>query len=279
MVKPVTVVIPCFNQGVYLKDALESLSRCNAELFDLIIVNDGSTDLETISILNELKDRGYQIIDQTNQGLGAARNTGIKATTSRYILPLDADNKILPEYLEKGIEILDSESQVAVVYGNAQLFGDKSGVLIPGKPNLQRMMLGNYIDACALIRRDVIEQVGYYDQLKIMGYEDWDLWLRILFAGYRFHYFDGFLFQYRIRHDSMIRSLRANCKKQNESEQYLLNKYPDQLDFNYAFERMIYLIKKRPFYFIYYVTLKKYFPTLYKNKIEQGKIRAHFIYD
>jgi len=260
-------------------EALDSLSHCNQDLFDLIIVNDGSTDEKTIAIIAELKDNGYRVIEQSNQGLGAARNAGIRSCKTKYFLPLDADNKVLPDFFLKGIKVMEEKPHIAVVYGNARLFGDAVGILSPGEPNLQRMMLGNYIDACALIRREVFEKIGYYDQLKIMGYEDWDLWLRFLFAGYKFHYIDEILFEYRVRRESMIRSLRADCSKQNMAEQYILNKFPDRLDFDYPIDRMIYMLKKRPFYFLYFILLRKYFPAIFKKKVEKGKLRAHFLYD
>jgi len=217
-----SVVIPCYNQGIFLKDALESLDKCNKDLFEVIIVNDGSSDKFTNEYLAELKDKGYNVIFQNNMGLGAARNTGIKLAKGEYVLPLDSDNRIQPRYIEEGIRILAADSKVAVVYSNANYFGDKAGRLIPGAFNLQRLMVGNYIDACAVIRKSVIEEVGLYDNMRIMGYEDWDLWLRIAFAGYNFFYIDEELFDYRVTSGSMMKNLNADIKRQNEIEEYFI---------------------------------------------------------
>src|SRR5688500_12631026 len=95
----ISVIIPCYNQGHYLREALESLEKCNQELFEIIIVNDGSTDSFTNEYTKELESRGYKLIFQQNTGLGQARNNGIKQAVGKYILPLDADNKIYPDYL------------------------------------------------------------------------------------------------------------------------------------------------------------------------------------
>ena len=275
----VSVVIPCYNQGIFIKDALESLKKCNKDLFELIIVNDGSTDDYTNKLLGKLRDEGFQVIFQQNAGLGQARNSGIKISKGKYILPLDADNRIHPEYLSLGIEIMDLNEHVAVVYSNANYFGDKTGVLKPGPFNLQRLMLGNFIDACALIRKSVIVEVGYYDNMKVMGYEDWDLWLRIAFNNHKFHYIEKELFDYRVRKNSMMQSLNRDIQKQNEIEEYLIKKYSDKLDFEFVKDYYVYKLKKAPLKFFYKLILKKYFPEYYNRRIEEHKMYRGWLYD
>jgi len=277
--KKVTIVIPCYNQGAFLQDALDSIAACNEQFFDLIIVNDGSTDKETNEMLIRLSEQGYHVIFQENKGLGGARNAGILASETEYILPLDADNKLLPSYIEKGIKVLEEHPEVSVVYGNAKLFGDKQGELIPGPFNLQRLMLGNYIDACALVRKSALEKAGMYDRMKIMGYEDWDLWLRIAFSGGQFHYINETLFEYRVRHDSMMKSVNANVQKQNEIEAHILNKYADKLDFDYPLYRFLYQFKKKPFTILKALFYRKFFPEVYHRKVKEGRIRRFYIYD
>jgi len=275
----ISVVIPCYNQGKYLKDALDSLHQCDSALFETIIVNDGSTDEFTNQYLEELSKTGYNVIFQQNTGLGGARNSGIHRATGKYILPLDADNKIYPAYLERSISILDNNENVAVVYGNANYIGEKKGVLKPGPFNLQRLMLGNYIDACAVIRKTVIEEVGFFENMKIMGYEDWDLWLRIGFKGYGFQYLDEVLFDYRVSADSMMKTLNASIQQQNEIETYFLNKYKDKLSFDFVYDYMVYRFKKKPFKHLYKILLKKFFPEYYNELVNQNKIYKGFLYD
>jgi glycosyltransferase involved in cell wall biosynthesis len=278
MSKKVTVVIPCYNQGIFLMDALKSLQTCDNNLFDLIIVNDGSIEKETKVILKRLSDEGFNVFNQENKGLGEARNTGIRLSKTDYVLPLDADNKILPIYLTKAIHILNTQPEIAVVYGNAKLFGEETGALTPGPFNLQQLMICNYIDACAVIRKSAIEAVGLYDNMKIMGYEDWDLWLRFAFGGYQFYYLDETLFEYRVRENSMLRSLNQNIQRQNEIEDYFSKKYADKLDFEFVVNRLLYQFKKRPFRFLHYLLMKKFFPNHFQKLVKQNKIYKNFIY-
>src|SRR5262245_33102094 len=113
-----SIVIPCYNQGNYLKEALDSVEMYDGNyLYEIIIINDGSTEVDTIRILGELREKGYTILNQNNQGLSMARNNGIAFAKGKFFLPLDADNKIRPAYIEKGIAILEKNSNVGVVYG------------------------------------------------------------------------------------------------------------------------------------------------------------------
>lgn len=275
----VSVVIPCYNHGQYLEDALNSLEKCDSTLFEVIIVNDGSTDEYTNQYLLDLSRKGYNVISQKNSGLGAARNEGIKKAKGKFILPLDADNRIYPDYITKSLEVFEKYDDIAVVYGNANYIGEKTGILKPGPFNLQRLMLGNYIDACAVIKKTVIEEVGFYDNMRIMGYEDWDLWLRIGFKDYKFYYVDEVLFDYRVINNSMMRSLNADVKRQNEIEQYFIEKYKDKLSYNSILDHLIYRAKKKPFNFFYKLLLQKVFPSHYNKLIRENKIYRGFYYD
>lgn len=200
----VSIIIPCFNDGKFLVESVGSAERCQSETREIIVVNDGSTDEETLSILKEVESRGHQVTHQRNCGLASARNHGVGLAHGRYILPLDADNRVRPEYLEKGIEILDQRPEIDVVYGDAQLFGSKTGRLFVPEFNLCRLLEWNYIDACALFRRSAWLRCGMYDEkMPSMGYEDWDLWCRIALSGGQFHHINEVLYEYRTRPGSM----------------------------------------------------------------------------
>ena len=161
-----SIIIPCYNHGRYLREAVQSIADYTTTpyQYEIIIVNDGSTDLQTIETLNQLNAEGYAIINQTNKGLGAARNTGIQSAKGKYILPLDSDNKINNVYLTKAIDVMEKNKSIAVVYGDAAYFGEKAGQWKMGGFNLQKLMLGNYIDACAVIRKEVLDGLGGYDE-------------------------------------------------------------------------------------------------------------------
>lgn len=274
----VSIIIPCYNQGKYLLDAIQSLAAIDKNTVEVIIINDGSSEIVTLNILKDLQTGGFHVIHQDNKGLGAARNTGIREAVGRFILPLDADNKITLDYITKGLTIMDMDAEVAVVYGNAQYFGDRNDILVPGLFNLQKLMLGNFIDACAMIRRDVIIKVGMYDNMKIMGLEDWDLWLRIAFRGYKFSYVNEVLFFYRVSDSSMMKSVNRNIAAQNELEKYFQIKYADKLDFDLVENTVLYRAKKKPFNFFYRLFLKKFFPAYYGRLTDTNKIYRGNLY-
>src|SRR5437764_7529473 len=107
----VSIVIPCFNHGPMLREALASLEEVrNENLLEVIIVDDGSSDAETIRILKEVAEAGYNVVSQPNGGLGAARNAGIRRAKGEFILPLDSDNRLRRVYLEQGRSLLNVNS-------------------------------------------------------------------------------------------------------------------------------------------------------------------------
>ena len=203
----VSVVIPCYNSGEFLLEAIASVQRCQEKVYEIIIVNDSSTEPLTHKVLNYLRERNYNIIDHTqNQGLAQARNTGIQNAKGQYILPLDADNKIKPRYITKAIEILENCPEIGIVYGDMEIFGDKQEIREVPEFDINLMAKGNYIDACAVFRKEVWVDCGGYDP-KIpqqLGYEDWDFWLMAAERDWRFHHVPEVLFEYRSTFDSMV---------------------------------------------------------------------------
>lgn len=82
----VSIIIPCYNYGHFIAETIASVEKCDPRLYELIIINDGSTDLQTCEILRDLEEKGYRVINQENKGVSAARNTGIAAAAGKYIL-------------------------------------------------------------------------------------------------------------------------------------------------------------------------------------------------
>ena len=274
MYPQVSVIIPCYNQGHFLLEALESIEKISTDLIETIVINDGSTDQFTNELFNKLQSGGrYQVIQQKNKGLSGARNVGIRQAKAKYILPLDCDNKIKEDYLLKAIKVLDENAKVAVVYSSAVLFGEETGYTIPGSFNLQRLMISNYIDACAVIRKATLMAVGYYDEKMRIGWEDWDLWLRIGFAGHEFHFLDEALFEYRVTGKSMSRTLYNNYEKPNSLENYIHYKYPEKMGHPWIVNHYVKRFKKNPILFVSKLFLKAYFPAYYNKLLSKNKIR------
>ncbi|MEJ8756642.1 glycosyltransferase family A protein [Pontibacter sp. H259] len=221
MLPKASIIIPCYNSGSFLPDAIESIKLCsNKNKYEVVIVNDGSTDLETLELLDKLAAEGYTVLHQENQGPAAARNTGVKYAKSKYIFFLDSDNKVRPDYIEKGIKILEDNPDTGIVYGNPSFFGDSlEARFCPYEFNLDKLLLENYIDMCSLIRKRVWEEVGGLDENHIIiGHEDWDFWIRAATAGWKFYYINETLYDYRIRNNSLVMGA-----VQNESHQQMLS--------------------------------------------------------
>lgn len=273
MKSKVTIVIPCYNQGHFLSDALVSLAQCDPALYDVTIVDDGSTDPATIKLLGQLDKQHFTIIHQSNKGLSGARNTGIRQAKTEYVLLLDADNKIRPAFLEKGIAAMEMNPEIAVVYGDGAFFGDQTGIRKQAPFNLQKQMLVNYIDACAIVRKAVFDELGYYDESMKDGWEDWEMWLRIGFRGYKFHYLDEVVFDYRIRKESMSKQVYDNKARTNNIENYVYGKYPDKMGISYVVDFMVDRFRRNPFMFIIKLFIRTYFPGYYDRLLKENKIR------
>ncbi len=205
-VKSISIIIPCYNDGAMLLEALASIDRVrNENVFEIIIVNDGSTHEQTCQILQDLPASKYKVINQPNRGLGAARNAGIAIAEGEIILPLDSDNYIRATYFTEGVKVFSTQPSVGVVYGDAEFFGGKTGRWRVSEFDLGLIVMGNYIDACALYRKRVWESVGGYDEkMPWMGWEDWDFWLRAAMQGWGFIHLDQIAFDYRVRVGSML---------------------------------------------------------------------------
>jgi hypothetical protein len=221
----VSVIIPCFNDGVFLLEAIASVENSVSMPYELIVVNDGSTDAQTLRILAGLRQAGYRIIDQENRGLAEARNRGVREARCRHYVPLDADNRLRPAFVEAAVAILEGDPAVAAVYGDRREFGLRSGRVAVGVPDLDRLLCGNYIDACAVIRRDAWLACGGYDgEMPIQGMEDWEFWLSVFEHGFTLHRLDMETFDYRVRPDSLL-TTTLSPQARASTERYVLAKH------------------------------------------------------
>jgi len=166
-------------------------------------VNDGSSDRETLRILDALRARGYFVLDKENGGLSSARNSGIERARGRFILPLDADNRLRPGFVEAAAGRLDRDAEIGVVYGNRRFFGALNEVENVAEYDLDKILAGNYIDACAVYRRALWQDVGGYDTA-MCGLEDWEFWLQAGRNGWRFLHLNQVAFDYRVRSGSLL---------------------------------------------------------------------------
>ena len=221
----VTVVITCYNLGQYLKDAVDSVEATGYADYELIIVDDGSTDEASRKLAEDYKSKGYHVILQVNMGVAHARNNAIKLAKGEYYIPLDADNKVLKPYFFQGVELLDQNPELDVIHGDALIIGEKSGTWENHPMQLDEMLFENYIDTCALIRKSLWEKVGGYDyKTPVNTRQDWIFWLDCIDKGAGFHHLKAFCFEYRFLDTSEVRKYFRQLKKRLAITEYIYKK-------------------------------------------------------
>ena len=138
-----------------------------------------------------------RVIRQDNRGLSAARNAGIGEARGELVVPLDADDELTPEFLERLVDALDADPGAAFACCWARLFGDIDAVWVPRRYNPYQLLLSNSVVGCVVLRRAAWEAVGGYDETMTNGNEDWELWIRLMAAGWGVAEVDEPLFRYR----------------------------------------------------------------------------------
>jgi glycosyltransferase involved in cell wall biosynthesis len=212
-----SIIIPCYNSEKTLGETLASVYNQNFENWEAIIVNDGSKDnLESVAQYWAEKDKRFRYFEKKNGGLGSARNYGIRKAKGEFILPLDSDNMVRPNFFGNALKIFRTDEKIGVIYGDAQYFGERDTVWQVGNYNKFRLSHSNYIDACAIIRQSLFHELGGYDEdLPYQGHEDWEFWLKIITADYRFYYLKEITFDYRVSGSSMIKSFDQEMLSSN----------------------------------------------------------------
>ncbi len=207
MVK-VSVIIPCYNMGGYIDEAVDSALAQTFTDIEIIIIDDGSDDTMTKSKLQNYLRPKTRVIHMQNSGVAAARNRGISEATGCYILPLDADDRIAPTFVEKACYVLDGCPSAGIVTSRVELFGEAHGEWrMSPDISLPHILLDNQIVCASLFRKSDWQKTGGYDIVMHHGWEDWDLWLRVLQLGRDVVRLPEILFFYRIRGASRDRSL------------------------------------------------------------------------
>ena len=200
----VTVVIPCFNQGQWVDEAVLSVFEQTEGSWQVVLVDDGSTDLSTIKTLDELaRWPRVRLIRQENMGLPAARNAGMTAAQGEFLVPLDADDELEPTYLEALIAVLEAQPAAAYAHCWGRYTGNLNAYWATRPFNRYQLLLSNSVLGCTLMRTEAWRAVGGYDESLVDGNEDWDLWLRFLQAGWNQVQVRQPLFRYRMHGPSM----------------------------------------------------------------------------
>lgn len=233
----ISVIIPCFNHGRYLSEAIRT-TRNAAKHFELeiILVDDGSTD-DTIKVLQKTDFPGLKKFTREHAGLAVSLNFGFSQSTGQLVTWTSADNRYLPGVLDRMANFLIANPAVGMTYGNVQLIDDSGAIYysssyrrdnqrksdssvldLPCEISALGVYSDNFINACFLLRREVWQSVGSYDPEKL-GYEDYDFWLRVAARSLIAHVDTNEpLYQYRLHENSLTSQLRMDSVQSAQYE-------------------------------------------------------------
>jgi glycosyltransferase involved in cell wall biosynthesis len=197
----VSIVIPCFDLGRYLPETVESVRAQTYGSWELIIVDDGSTDAKTVELVNRYRDEGVKVIRTENHGAPAARNRGISEAVGEYVLCLDADDALAPAFLERTVPELESRPDAAFVTTHVELIGERGGIWRTGAEDPNTLLWQNVVASASLFRRSCWEESGGWAPLP--AYQDWDFWLSLVERGWQWSVVPEVLYRYRVRSGSI----------------------------------------------------------------------------
>lgn len=217
----IAVIIPCFNDGATLLDAVRS-AQSQDRIDELVVVDDGSTDPHTTETFQALEREAVRVVHRPNGGLGAARMTGVRAIDADYVFCLDADDRLLKGTLSVLGAALDDDPGLALVWGDYRLFGDRDWRQLTA-PTLDPWQIGyqNDIPASVLIRRSALLEADGW-QLR-GGYEDWDLLMGLAERGKRGRRLPIVAYEYR-QHG--VRMLGESATRHGEIYALLQRRHP-----------------------------------------------------
>lgn len=263
----VSVIITCYNYGNYLASAIDSVLEQTYPEFEIILVDDGSTDSTEQVAGQYAHDSRLTYIRQDNAGQANAKNTGIKHASGEFIAFLDADDRWRPKKLEKQMECFKNED-VGVVYCPA-IFIDENDKELPAKamnPYLQPkrgkvtedLFLDNFVPfSSSVVRRICLDKFGFFDKILKMGI-DWDLWLKIS-TEYKFDFVDEHLFFYREGHaGQMSKNLEIRQQCSDHIMERFLSRYPNTVQTETVRKAAYYTFCNRGEYFMIFDKRKSY---------------------
>jgi len=222
----VSVIVTCYDLGRFLDEAIGSVLAQTFQDFEILVVDDGSTEPETTALLADYRRPKTRVLHSANRGLPGARNLGASNTTAPYICMLDADDKLEPTYLEKTVAMLEADTSLAFVSTWLKTFGDEAWEWTPERCDLLSLLDTNVVNGAALVRREAFLAVGGLDESMRHGCEDWSLWLEMVARGFNGAIIHEMLFLYRRRSDSMSRVMMRD-EVYFENFRTLIQKHPE----------------------------------------------------
>ena len=225
--KLVSVIMPCFNDGAFIRESIASVWNQTYPHVELIIIDDGSDDEQTVSILAEIEKEGKCVLLHTeHEGPSGARNHGISKASGTYILPLDSDDTIDPTYIEKAVRKIEEKPEYGVVYCQADLFGEASGRWDLPNYSFEQMLRDNIVFITALFYKEDWEAVGGFKTNMEIGMEDYDFWIGLMELGREIYQIPEVLFHYRIKKKSRTTSLMSDIQGVKKMYERIYDNHP-----------------------------------------------------
>ena len=218
-----SIIMPCYNQAQYIDEAIQSVVRQTYKDWELIIVDDGSTD-DSFSIAKRYaqSDSRIQVHSQENGGPSKARNNGARLAIGKYLLFFDSDDIILPTLLEEGIRYMEDNENCALFYPRVRYFGSRNEEEKLRFTSYKNMLCEASILCTSIIRKTDYERIGGFDE-SMRGYEDWEMFIRLLYHNDFVCQSENILFKYRIhRHEGSV-NLQA-IRRSKEIMEYIYDK-------------------------------------------------------
>lgn len=232
----VSVVIPCFNYGRFVREAVESVQKQTIKDLEIIVVEGGSNDGETPAIVASLADEGVRVLARTERHrAGSNRNFGIEQARGKYICCLDADDKIDPTYIEKAVYLMETRGYDVVSTSVEQFENVSDGYNVADVVDLDVLLKGNQVATCGLFKRDLWRMAGGYKDhgdgsSKTHIHEDWEFWIRLAALGARFYNIRRErLFKYRV-HGTGSLSQRPEVRSMDEQIKFIIKENSDVLN-------------------------------------------------
>ena len=219
----VSIIIPCYNQIEFITETIDSVKKQCFTDYEIIIINDGSTEEGAVQFLNKFSDGDTTVLHIENRGVSAARNYAIKHSNGEYILPLDADDSIDELFLYETVAILDTMPEIEAVRTGVKYFGAINDEEILPAYSRRKHLLQNLFFNTTLFRKSSFLKIGGYDEQFLIGWEDWDFFLRLIENEKQVYTIERPYLFYRIK----LTSRNANLykEKKQKAEQQLYKKY------------------------------------------------------
>jgi glycosyltransferase involved in cell wall biosynthesis len=197
----VSIIVPCYNYGAFLPDALDSILNQSLQEWECIIVDDGSSDnTKEVGLAFEMKDGRFKYVYQKNAGLSSARNTGLSMSKGSYIQLLDADDMLEPEKLRLQVDLFKKNPKLDLIYSDILLFfGHEKNITRPfamdvppisgqGEVLLKQLVVDNFfLPGCPLCRKELFRKTGTF-HVGLQALEDWHYWFRAALLNFSFYH-------------------------------------------------------------------------------------------